>query len=120
VAKSAVAKSSARPAADQFIRAYYAKLQGGQYAGAWQDLATAFQQNRSANPGGFDGEYTKWWRSFGHKLYLGKIETVSTQADRAIVRAHCRFQGQAYLAQYTLTYEESSRSWKIINIRKLT
>jgi serine/threonine protein kinase, bacterial len=118
-----VQKSTApvnQPAADSFIQSYYNKLQTAQYQSAWQDLSGDFQGNRSANPGGYGGEYLKWWSSFGKQTKVKKIETVKTAPDKATVRAHCQFNGKSYIAQYYLKLDTASGAWKIYGIDKLS
>jgi hypothetical protein len=107
-------------ASDSFIQSYYQKLHSAQYLSAWQDLSGEFQANRSANPGGYEGEYVKWWSSFGKNTKVKKIETVKVAADKATVRAHCQFQGKSYIAQYYLRFDTSSGTWKIYGIDKLS
>jgi serine/threonine protein kinase, bacterial len=114
------APSIQRPASDSFIQSYYGKLQSAQYQSAWQDLSGEFQGNRSANPGGYAGEYLKWWSSFGKQTKVKKVETVKTAPDKATVRAHCQFNGKSYIAQYYLKFETSSGAWKIYGIDKLS
>ncbi len=109
-----------RPATDSFIRSYYSKLQNAQYQGAWQDLSRDFQGNRSANPGGYAGEYLKWWSSFGKQTKVKKVETMKITPDKATVRAHCQFNGKFYIAQYYLKFDASSGAWKIYGIDKLS
>jgi serine/threonine protein kinase, bacterial len=109
-----------RPATDSFIQSYYGKLQSAQYQSAWQDLSGDFQGNRSANPGGYEGEYLKWWSSFGKQTKVKKIETMKITPDRATVRAHCQFNGKSYIAQYYLKFDTSSGTWKIYGIDKLS
>jgi serine/threonine protein kinase, bacterial len=109
-----------RPATDSFIQSYYGKLQSAQYQSAWQDLSGDFQGNRSANPGGYEGEYLKWWSSFGRQTKVKKIETMKITPDRATVRAHCLFNGKSYIAQYYLKFDTSSGAWKIYGIDKLS
>jgi serine/threonine protein kinase, bacterial len=109
-----------RPATDSFIQSYYSKLQSAQYQSAWQDLSGDFQGNRSANPGGYEGEYLKWWSSFGKQTKVKKIETMKITPDRATVRAHCQFNGKSYIAQYYLKFDTSSGAWKIYGIDKLS
>jgi serine/threonine protein kinase, bacterial len=109
-----------RPATDSFIQSYYGKLQSAQYQSAWQDLSGDFQGNRSANPGGYEGEYLKWWSSFGKQTKVKKIETMKITPDRATVRAHCQFNRKSYIAQYYLKFDTSSGAWKIYGIDKLS
>jgi serine/threonine protein kinase, bacterial len=109
-----------RPATDSFIQSYYGKLQSAQYQSAWQDLSGDFQGNRSANPGGYEGEYLKWWSSFGKQTKVKKIQTMKITPDLATVRAHCQFNGKSYIAQYYLKFDISSGAWKIYGIDKLS
>jgi serine/threonine protein kinase, bacterial len=109
-----------RPATDSFIQSYYSKLQSAQYQSAWQDLSGEFQGNRSANPGGYEGEYLKWWSSFGKQTKVRKVETMKITPDKATVRAHCQFNGKSYIAQYYLKLDTSSGAWKIYGIDKLS
>jgi serine/threonine protein kinase, bacterial len=109
-----------RPATDSFIQSYYGKLQSAQYQSAWQDLSGDFQGNRSANPGGYEGEYLKWWSSFGKQTKVKKIQTMKITPDLATVRAHCQFNGKLYIAQYYLKFDTSSGAWKIYGIDKLS
>jgi serine/threonine protein kinase, bacterial len=120
VQRTAAPVSIQRPASDSFIQSYYGKLQSAQYQSAWQDLSGEFQGNRSANPGGYAGEYLKWWSSFGKQTKVKKVETVKTAPDKATVRAHCQFNGKSYIAQYYLKFETSSGAWKIYGIDKLS
>ena len=109
-----------RPATDSFIQGYYQKLQNAQYQSAWQDLSGDFQGNRSANPGGYQGEYLKWWSSFGKQTKVKKVETMKIAPDKATVRAHCQFNGKSYIAQYYLKFDLASGAWKIYGIDKLS
>jgi serine/threonine protein kinase, bacterial len=109
-----------RPASDSFIQSYYDKLQSAQCQSAWQDLSGEFQGNRSANPGGYEGEYLKWWSSFGKQTKVKKVGTVKTAPDRATVRAHCQFNGKSYIAHCYLKFNISSGAWKIYGIDKLS
>jgi serine/threonine protein kinase, bacterial len=109
-----------RPATDSFIQGYYSKLQNAQYQSAWQDLSGEFQGNRSANPGGYQGEYLKWWSSFGKQTKVRKVETMKITPDKATVRAHCQFNGKSYIAQYYLKFDPASGAWKIYGIDKLS
>jgi serine/threonine protein kinase, bacterial len=109
-----------RPATDSFIQSYYGKLQSAQYQSAWQDLSGDFQSNRSANPGGYEGEYLKWWSSFGKQTKVKKVQTMKITPDLATVRAHCQFNGKSYIAQYYLKFNNSSGAWKIYGIDKLS
>jgi hypothetical protein len=105
---------------NSFISQYYGKLKRGQHQSAWLDLAPRFQNNRQANPGGYKGQYSKWWSSRGQHTQLDRVETVKATATRAIVRVHCRFSGEAYVAEYHLAFDKASRSWKIDKIKKLS
>jgi hypothetical protein len=105
---------------NSFISQYYGKLKRGQHQSAWLDLAPSFQNNRQANPGGYRGQYSKWWGSRGQHTQLDRVETVKATAARAIVRVHCRFSGEAYVAEYHLAFDKASRSWKIDKIKKLS
>jgi serine/threonine protein kinase, bacterial len=109
-----------RPATDSFIQGYYGKLKNAQYQSAWQDLSEEFQGNRSANPGGYNGEYLKWWSSFGKNTKVKKVETVKTTPERATVRVHCQFQSKSYIAQYYLRFDAATGAWKIYGIDKLS
>lgn len=120
VKKTDAPVSIQRPATDSFIQGYYSKLQSAQYQSAWQDLSGDFQSNRSANPGGYEGEYLKWWSSYGKQTKVRKIETIKITPEKATVRAHCNFSGKFYTAQYYLRFDANSGAWKIYGIDKLS
>jgi hypothetical protein len=107
-----------RPSTDEFIGEYYSKLKSDRTESAWNDLSADFQTDRRANPGGYSGDYVKWWGGLGKNTHIGKIETVKANADRAIVRVHCRFNRESYVVRYHLNFDNSSRSWKISKIEK--
>jgi hypothetical protein len=109
-----------RPSANTFIRQYYEKLKSGQHQSAWLDLAPSFQHNRQANPGGYSGEYSQWWGGLGKRTQIGKVETMRRTDEQAIVRVHCQFSGESYIAEYYLAFDNSSQSWKISQIKKLS
>jgi outer membrane murein-binding lipoprotein Lpp len=109
-----------RPSANTFIRQYYEKLKSGQHQSAWLDLAPSFQHNRQANPGGYSGEYSQWWGGLGKRTQVGKIETMKRTDDQAIVRVHCQYRGEPYIAEYYLAFDNPSQSWKISQIKKLS
>ncbi len=109
-----------RPSAKGFINDYYSKLKNGQSQSAWQDLTPSWQGDRQANPGGYSGEYAKWWGGLGRSTQVGKVETVKTTAEAAVVQAHCRYGGQSYIAEYYLAFDQASQSWKIARIKKLS
>jgi hypothetical protein len=109
-----------RPSANTFIRQYYEKLKSGQHQSAWLDLAPSFQHNRQANPGGYSGEYSQWWGGLGKRTQVGKVETMRRTDEQATVRVHCQFSGESYVAEYYLAFDNSSQSWKISQIKKLS
>jgi hypothetical protein len=109
-----------RPSTIGFINDYYAKLKNGQSQSAWQDLTPSLQGDRQANPGGYSGEYAKWWGGLGRSTQVGKVETVKTTAEAAVVQAHCRYGGKSYITEYHLAFDQASQSWKIDRIKKLS
>jgi hypothetical protein len=109
-----------RPSTTGFINDYYSKLKNGQAQSAWGDLTSSWQGNRQANPGGYSGEYAKWWGGLGRSTQVGKIEAVKTTAEAAVVQAHCRYGGKSYITEYYLAFDQASQSWKIDRIRKLS
>jgi hypothetical protein len=112
--------STNRPSSTGFIQDYYSKLKNGQSQSAWQNLSPSLQSDRRANPGGYSGEYAKWWGGLGRRTQVGKIETVKKTAEDAVVQAHCRYGGQSYIAEYYLAFDRASQSWKIARIKKLS
>jgi hypothetical protein len=109
-----------RPSTTGFISRYYAKLKNGQSQNAWQDLAPSLQNDRQANPGGYGGEYAQWWKGLGQRTQVGKVETVQATAETAVVQAHCRHGQESYIAEYYLIFDQTSQSWKINRIKKLS
>ena len=108
-----------RPPADRFISDYYSKIKGGQTQSSWGDFSSSYQNDSQANPGGYGGDYVKWWGGLGQNTQVGRIETINATTDNATVHAHCRFRGKSYIVQYHLTFDDSSQSWKINRIAKL-
>lgn len=108
-----------RPPTDRFISNYYSKIKSGQTVSSWGDFSSDYQNNSRANPGGYSGDYLKWWGGLGRNTEVGRIETIDANADRATVHAHCRFRGKSYIVQYHLAFDDSSQSWKIIRVSKL-
>jgi hypothetical protein len=108
-----------RPSTDNFISEYYSKIKSGQTSSAWNDLSSDYQNNSQANPGGYGGEYVKWWGGLGRNTQVSRIETVNVNPDSATVHARCRFQGNSYTVRYHLVFDNSSQSWKINKIDKL-
>jgi hypothetical protein len=109
-----------RPSTTGFINDYYSKLKNGQAQSAWQDLTPSWQGNRQANPGGYGGEYAKWWGGLGRSTQVGKVAAVKTTAEAAVVQAHCRYGGKSYITEYYLAFDRASQSWKIDRIKKLS
>jgi|GEM_PF-3414829 len=108
-----------RPPTDRFISDYYSKIKSGQTVSSWGDFTSDYQNNSRANPGGYSGDYLKWWGGLGRNTEVGRIETIDANADRAIVQAHCRFRRKSYIVRYYLIFDESSQSWKINRIDKI-
>jgi hypothetical protein len=119
-ANTNISTAANRPSTIGFINNYYSKLKNGQPQSAWQDLTPSLQGDRQANPGGYDGEYAKWWSGPGRRTQIGKIETVKTTANAAVVQAHCRYDGKSYITEYYLAFDQASQSWKIDRIKKVS
>ena len=119
VAKESSQIATNRPSTDSFINEYYSKIKSGQTSSAWNDISSDYQNNSIANPGGYGGEYVKWWGGLGRNTQVSRIETVNADENSATVHARCRFQGNSYTVRYHLIFDNSNQSWKINKIDRL-